>query len=79
MKRLVPMSTVCLLVSLPALAQTPAPAPLPALEQSFELLKTYKPADDPTALIANGGLRWAFFLREEDWEIPLFVLGERSA
>ena len=32
-------------------AQTPAPAPLPTLEQSFELLKGYKPADDPTVLI----------------------------
>ena len=32
-------------------AQTPAPAPLPTLEQSFELLKGYKPADDPTGLI----------------------------
>jgi HEAT repeat protein len=32
-------------------AQTPAPAPLPTVEQSFELLKSYKPADDPTVLI----------------------------
>jgi hypothetical protein len=32
-------------------AQTPTPAPLPTLEQSFELLKGYKPADDPTVLI----------------------------
>lgn len=32
-------------------AQTPAPAPLPTLDQSFELLKGYKPADDPTVLI----------------------------
>lgn len=32
-------------------AQTPDPAPLPTLEQSFELLKGYKPADDPTVLI----------------------------
>jgi HEAT repeat protein len=32
-------------------AQTPAPAPLPTLEQSFEALKAYKPADDPTVLI----------------------------
>ena len=32
-------------------AQTPAPAPLPTLEESFELLKGYKPADDPTVLI----------------------------
>ena len=31
--------------------QTPAPAPLPTLEQSFELLKGYKSADDPTVLI----------------------------
>lgn len=32
-------------------AQTPAPAPLPTLEQSFEFLKGYKPGDDPTVLI----------------------------
>lgn len=32
-------------------AQTPTPAPLPTLEQSFEALKGYKPADDPTVLI----------------------------
>ena len=32
-------------------AQTTTPAPLPTLEQSFELLKGYKPADDPTVLI----------------------------
>lgn len=32
-------------------AQTPAPAPLPTLEQSFEFLKGYKPADDPAVLI----------------------------
>jgi HEAT repeat protein len=32
-------------------AQTPAPAPLPTLEQSFELLKGYKRADDPTVLV----------------------------
>lgn len=31
--------------------QTPAPAPLPTLEESFELLKGYKPADDPAVLI----------------------------
>jgi hypothetical protein len=32
-------------------AQTPTPAPLPTLEQSFELLKGYKPGDDPSGLI----------------------------
>lgn len=32
-------------------AQTPAPAPPPTLEQSFEALKGYKPADDPAVLI----------------------------
>jgi hypothetical protein len=32
-------------------AQTPAPAPLPTLEQSFDALKTYQPADDPTVLV----------------------------
>ncbi len=32
-------------------AQTPTPAPPPTLEQSFELLKSYKPADDPAVLI----------------------------
>lgn len=32
-------------------AQTPTPAPLPTLEQSFEALTGYKPADDPTVLI----------------------------
>ena len=32
-------------------AQTPAPAPLPTLEQSFGLLKGYKPGDDPSVLI----------------------------
>ena len=31
--------------------QTPAPAPLPTLEQSFELLKEYKPGADSTVLI----------------------------
>jgi hypothetical protein len=30
---------------------TPTPTPLPTLEQSFEALKGYKPADDPTVLI----------------------------
>jgi HEAT repeat protein len=30
---------------------TPTPAPLPTLEQSFEALKGYKPADDPAVLI----------------------------
>jgi hypothetical protein len=29
--------------------------------------------EDPTILVANGALRWAHFLREEDWEIPLFA------
>ena len=29
--------------------------------------------EDPTVLVANGGLRWAHFLREEEWEIPLFL------
>ncbi|MBI4601825.1 MAG: rod shape-determining protein [Planctomycetes bacterium] len=28
--------------------------------------------EDPNVLVANGALRWAHFLREEDWEIPLF-------
>lgn len=32
-------------------AQTPAPAPLPTLEQSFELLKEYKVGTDSTGLI----------------------------
>jgi HEAT repeat protein len=32
-------------------AQAPTPAPLPTLEQSFDALKGYKPADDPTVLI----------------------------
>lgn len=27
---------------------------------------------DPTVLVANGALRWAHFLEEEEWEIPLF-------
>lgn len=32
-------------------AQTATPTPPPTLEQSFELLKGYKPADDPAVLI----------------------------
>ena len=32
-------------------AQTPAPAPLPTLEQSFELLKEFKVGTDSTVLI----------------------------
>ena len=31
--------------------QTPAPAPLPTLEQSFELLKEFKVGTDSTVLI----------------------------
>jgi hypothetical protein len=29
-------------------------------------------AEDPTTLIANGALRWAHFLREDQWGVPLF-------
>ena len=36
---------------MPQVTQTPAPAPLPTLEQSFQALKAYKPADDPAVLI----------------------------
>lgn len=32
-------------------AQTPAPVPLPTLEQSFASLRGFKPADDPAVLI----------------------------
>ena len=28
--------------------------------------------EDPTVLVANGALRWAHFLADEEWEIPLF-------
>jgi len=28
--------------------------------------------EDPTTLIANGALRWAHFLREDQWGVPLF-------
>jgi actin-like ATPase involved in cell morphogenesis len=47
------------------------------MEREFGHQPRLRFPEDPTALIANGALRWAFFLREEEWEIPLFVLGGR--
>jgi len=29
-------------------------------------------ADRTATLVANGAIRWAYFLKEEDWEIPVF-------
>src|SRR5215211_1330390 len=39
---------------MPQAAQTPAPAPLPTLDQSFELLKEFKLGTDSTVLIPIG-------------------------
>jgi rod shape-determining protein MreB len=42
------------------------------LRQEFGQVSNVRVPEDPLVLAANGALRWAHFLREEEWEIPLF-------
>ncbi len=42
------------------------------LREEFGQASNVRIPEDPTVLAANGALRWAHFLREEEWEIPLF-------
>jgi actin-related protein len=44
------------------------------MRREFGTTATVRIPADPTVLVANGALRWAHFLQDEEWEIPLFSL-----